>query len=209
MEYQKVLSVIIGLTIVLTAAAVLPAPANKLLPTGVGVNLPAIWPEIVDQLLVLGVIDSTKLQPTKDRKIIASNAGVMLNTLWAFGLANKNRILTEGPMTDPQYGGDPSRFASTGGWTAAVGDVMDHYGHHSLVVLTADEQVLVEKVAKDIYRPCCSNSAYFPDCNHGMAMLGLLELLASDGASETQMRSAAAGVNAYWFPELNANSCAV
>ena len=30
------------------------------------------------------------------------------------------------------------------------------------------------KIAKGIYRPCCNNSTYFPDCNHGMAMLGLL-----------------------------------
>ncbi|HKK02151.1 MAG TPA: hypothetical protein VJ955_08290, partial [Desulfuromonadales bacterium] len=47
----------------------------------------------------------------------------------------------------------------------------------------------------------CGNSTYFPDCNHGMAMLGLLELMASQGASESQLYHAALSVNSYWFPE--------
>ena len=59
----------------------------------------------------------------------------------------------------------------------------------------------MERVSKNIYRPCCGNSVYFPDCNHGMAMLGLLELMAAQGTSEEEMYKAALQVNSYWFPD--------
>jgi len=133
--------------------------------------------------------------------INSQNAGALLNLLWALGLANDNPILKEGPMVSPQYGGDAGRFASTGGWTLSRGDAMDHYSKHAFVVLSREQQALVERVANNIYRPCCGNSTYFPDCNHGMAMLGLLELMASQGVSEEEMYRAALQVNSYWFPD--------
>jgi len=58
---------------------------------------------------------------------------------------------------------------------------------------------MVESVSDNIYRPCCNNPAIFPDCNHGMAMLGLLELLASQGVTEEQMYKAALEMNRFWF----------
>ena len=116
-------------------------------------------------------------------KITEENSGKILNLLWAFGLGNKNEILLKGPMMDPQYGG-AGRFASTGGWTIAKGSAMEHYSNHEFIKLTKEQQTLVENVSQNIYRPCCGNSTYFPDCNHGMAMLGLLELMASEGVSE-------------------------
>ena len=78
---------------------------------------------------------------------------------------------------------------------------MTHYSRHNFVVLTPEQQALAERVSKNIYRPCCDNSTYFPDCNHGMAMLGLLELLASQGASEEKIYEVALLVNSYWFPD--------
>ena len=51
------------------------------------------------------------------------------------------------------------------------------------------------------YRPCCNNPTAFPDCNHGMAMLGLLELMASQEASVDEMFEAVKYVNAFWFPQ--------
>ncbi|MDO8742973.1 MAG: hypothetical protein Q7J30_00165, partial [Candidatus Azambacteria bacterium] len=125
---------------------------------------------------------------------------ILLNLFWALGLGNKNEILEKGPMTDPKYGG-ADRFASTGGWSLASGDVMDHYSKHLFIVLTPKQQALVEEVSKNIYRPCCNNSTYFPDCNHGMAMLGLLELLASQGIGEDEMYKTALQVNSFWFPD--------
>ena len=99
-----------------------------------------------------------------------------------------------------QYG-DMGNFASTGGWTLAKEGAMDHYSRHKFFNLTPEQQKLVERVSKNIYRPCCDNPTHFPDCNHGMAMLGLLELMASQGISEQEMYEAALQVNALWFLE--------
>ena len=103
-------------------------------------------------------------------------------------------------MMDLRYGG-AENFASTGGWAIAKGNTMDHYSRHEFIKLTLEQQKLVEEVSKNIYRPCCDNPTYFPDCNHGMAMLGLLELLASQGVSESDMYKIALAVNSYWFPD--------
>ncbi len=65
--------------------------------------------------------------------------------------------------------------------------------------LTREQQANVEEVAAAIYRPCCDNSTAFPDCNHGMAMLGLLELVAAQGATTDEMFEAAKYANAFWF----------
>ncbi|PIQ66468.1 MAG: hypothetical protein COV96_01295 [Candidatus Zambryskibacteria bacterium CG11_big_fil_rev_8_21_14_0_20_42_18] len=123
----------------------------------------------------------------------------MLNLFWALGLSSQNEILIEGEMSDQRYGG-AGRFASTAGWSMAQGDAMNHYSRHQFFDLTPAQQELVEKVSKSIYRPCCGNSTHFPDCNHGMGMLGLLELMASQGANEKEMWETALVVNSYWFP---------
>ena len=82
---------------------------------------------------------------------------------------------------------------------------MDHYNRHIFFKLTPEQQALVDKVSRGIYRPCCNNSTHFPDCNHGMAMLGFLELMASQGVSEQDMWKAALAVNSYWFPDTYIN----
>jgi hypothetical protein len=186
-----------------------------------GIILPVRWGNLGKQMVDVGVIDKDKFESLYAQRgglddeakqllygerngklaINEENSGLFLNLLWAFGLANKNPILEEGPMQDPQYGGDASRFASTGGWSLAKGNVMNHYSTYAFITLTEEQQNLVERVSKNIYRPCCGNSVYFPDCNHGMAMLGLLELMASQGVSEEEMYNIALKVNSYWFPD--------
>lgn len=193
-----------------------------------GVVLPVKWGDLGAKMTSAGVIDKIKFEEMyagrgglseEERKLLEGldngylkitpeNSGLVLNLLWALGLGNKNEILENGPMTDKKYGG-AGRFASTGGWTLAEGDpderygagAMNHYSKHRFMVLTPEQQALVEKVSKGIYRPCCGNSVYFPDCNHGMAMLGLLELMASQGADEEQMYKTALVANSYWFPD--------
>lgn len=188
------------------------------LPKG-GVTLPIKWDDLGKKLIQVGAIDEVKFESLyagrgglneDEKKLLSgtgngelvinqSNAGLLLNLLWAFGLANKNSILENGPMQDPRYGG-AGKFASTGGWIVAKGQAMNHYSKHSIVKLTSKQQELVENVSKNIYRPCCGNSTYFPDCNHGMAMLGLLELMAANDVSENDMYKIALTVNSYWFP---------
>ena len=193
--------------------------SQKVIPKD-GVILPVKWGDLGGKMTSVGVIDKIKFEEMyagrgglgeEERKLLEGldngylkitpeNSGFVLNLLWALGLGNKNEILENGPMTDKKYGG-AGRFASTGGWTLARGDAMNHYSAHRFIVLTPEQQALVGKVAKGIYRPCCGNSVYFPDCNHGMAMLGLLELMASQGADEGQMYKTALIINAYWFPD--------
>lgn len=185
-----------------------------------GVELGVVWGDLGKRLINAGVIDErafTELYSARgglsveEKQLLSGegngtivmteeNSSVVLNLLWAFGLANKNSILEKGEMSDPVYGG-AGGFASTGGWTLAKGDAMDHYSRHSFIVLSPKQQALVERVSKGIFRPCCDNSTHFPDCNHGMAMLGLLELMASQGVSEEEMYKAALAVNSYWFPD--------
>ena len=171
-----------------------------------GIVIPVTWGDMGKQLVEAGVIDQEKFgdMSVKEQNgklvINKDNEHTILNLLWAFGLANKNEILEKGPMMDQQYGG-AGGFASTGGWTLAAGDAMDHYSMHQLITLTPEQQELVEKTSKNIFRPCCKNSTYFPDCNHGMAMLGALELMASQGKNEKELYAVAEAVNKVWFPQ--------
>jgi len=191
---------------------------GEVLPTEI--ILPVTWNDLGKQMIKEGVIDQKKFEAiyagrggisSEDKKLLyeinnkeirmtEENSGMILNLFWALGLANKNEILDNGPMKDPRYGG-AGNFASTGGWTLAKGNAMDHYSMHKFMTLTPEQQALVEIVSKNIFRPCCGNSTYFPDCNHGMAMLGLLELMASRGVSEEMMYKVALQVNSYWFPD--------
>jgi len=132
--------------------------------------------------------------------ITTQNAHFLLNFFWAVGLANKNSILTEGLMVQNSQG-QVERFASTGGWTLASKPITELYASMELIPLTIEQQTLVEEVASHVYRPCCGNHTLFPDCNHGMALLGILELMASEGASADEMFKAAKYVNAFWFPQ--------
>jgi len=186
-----------------------------------GVELPITWGNLGAKLVETGAIDPAKmaalyesrggfsdeyrklLERNANEKIVITNwnSGYLLNLFWALGLANKNPILEDKTeMMSPSYGG-AENFASTGGWTLARGNAMEHYNMHKLIALTSEQQTLVDRVSRNIFRPCCGNSTHFPDCNHGMAMLGLLELMASQGVSEQDMYKTALAVNSYWFPE--------
>lgn len=132
--------------------------------------------------------------------ITQQNAYFLLNFFWALGLANQNPILTTGPLHQ-NSGGQIEGFASTGGWTIGKKPVKELYAAVPILSLNESQQARLEEAAKAVYRPCCDNPTHFPDCNHGMAMLGLFELMASQGASTADMLEAAKYVNAFWFPE--------
>ena len=128
----------------------------------------------------------------------AHSSHFLLNFFWALGLTNQNPILEEGPMM--QRGAqDIGRFASTGGWTIGQRPGAELYASAPIISLTPEQQLRLEEVVYRVYRPCCDNHTAFADCNHGMAMLGLLELLASQDKSVEEMFQAAKNVNAFWF----------
>ncbi len=188
-----------------------------------GYTLPVSYGKLGPQLMKAGVIDYDAfmsvmaaggdslnnhqmdiLKEGSNEQIVitAENAHFLLNYFWAVGLANKNSILTDGPIV--QYSeGQIDRFASTGGWALATKPITDLYASMDLIPLTPEQQARVEEVAAAVYRPCCNNHTLFPDCNHGMAMLGLLELMASQNSSVDEMFEAAKYVNAFWFPQQN------
>ena len=182
-----------------------------------GYNLKISWNNLGKQMIADGVIDEVKLsqsitgkdQLTQDYAkyldgsnqtiyLNSQNSHFWLNVLWGLGLASKNKLLDSGDM---QASGNPANFASIGGYTLGQGDAMIYYSKYSYINLTSSQQATVEEVAGNIYRPCCGNSAAFPDCNHGMAMLGLIELMASQNFSKDDIYKAALAFNEYWFPQ--------
>src|SRR3989344_4208139 len=118
-----------------------------------GVILPIVWGDLGAQLVNNGTFDAEKFKAIYESKgqftdeykkllldqnngklkITKDNASYILNLFWALGLANKNSILEKGEMMDPSYGG-AGNFASTGGWTLAKGNAMNHYSQHKFFV---------------------------------------------------------------------------
>ena len=186
-----------------------------------GYELPVRYGDFAPKLIAGGVIDyeqflklyqeigaplskqqiSILMKGSNEAVVISKeNQHFLLNLFWALGLSNRNRILTEGPMM--RNGKDQVvNFASTGGWTLGAKLVAELYASQPILTLTDEQQKRLEEVAAGVYRPCCDNPTHFPDCNHGMAMLGLLELMASQDDSVNEMFEAAKYVNAFWFPQ--------
>lgn len=184
-------------------------------------TLSVTFGDIGPQMLAAGAIDSEQFivqymksgSPLTDKQIAiltegsdepivinAENAYFLLNFFWAFGLTNENELLTTGPMME--YGGEAGigNFASTGGWTLGTKPSTELYSSTQMVTLTAEQQARVVEVSTAAYRPCCNNPTYFPDCNHGMALLGVFELMASQDATVDEMFEAAKYFDTFWFP---------
>jgi hypothetical protein len=186
-----------------------------------GYALPVTYGNLGPQLLNAGAIDYDRFakvyvdagQPLTDDQLAIlkqgsrdsivinrDNAYFLLNFFWAVGLTNQNAILTQGPMM--KNGQDQiGNFASTGGWTIGARLPVELYASTALITLTSEQQARLENVAQNVFRPCCNNPTHFPDCNHGMAMLGLLEALAAQNATESEMFTAAKYANAFWYPQ--------
>lgn len=130
-------------------------------------------------------------------KLTIGNANVYVNLLWALGLSNYMPSNKQSPVN----GKDLYNFASTGGWNLGKeprGGV--YFNKFSIVPLTPEQEALAVKVAQSTYRPCCNNSTFFQDCNHGSALLAVLELGASQGLSEKDLYREALAFNSFWFP---------
>lgn len=171
------------------------------------------WKNLGQQLVEVGAIDKTKYEEifgidgdmkylkndSNDHIMInESNSRFLVNTFWALGLVNKSKILDEGQM---KIAGDTGNFASTGGWTLGTKQPMELYSSQEIIKLSPKQQELVQKIAENIFRPCCGNSTAFPDCNHGMAALGYIEYAVSEGLSEGQIYKDLLVFNSFWFPQ--------
>ena len=123
-----------------------------------------------------------------------------VNTLWALGLTQNSKVLSEGIM-GTEYKDRLANFASTGGWTLGSKAAVDLYSSSNILDLDEAEQEMVSEITSNIYRPCCGNPTSFPDCNHDMAILGLVELMVDQGFSEDEIYKASLMFNSYWFPQ--------
>lgn len=190
---------------------------EKVLPQN-GYKLNFKWGDLGKKLVDDGVVDESKLAnaltgkdgplPDQYKKYLdgssqqvilnSDNAQFWVDVLWGLGLANKNPILDEGPMVE---NGETASFASTGGYTIGGKDPMRLYSKSSYIALTPEQQKMVQEMAEGIYRPCCGNSTAFPDCNHGMAALALVELMVSQNFSKEEIYKTVLDFNSYWFPQ--------
>lgn len=179
-----------------------------------GKELPVSWGNLGPELIRLGVIDlpkfkeAVKLTPEQETiltegskeniRIDGKNSQFVVDLLWAIGLAQKSIVYEQGPM-GKEYKNDAGNFASTGGWSLAKGEATKYLNKYDLIPLTNEQQELVGNIAKNVYRPCCGNSTWFPDCNHGMAALAAIELMVAGGIDETSIYKNVLALNSYWF----------
>lgn len=130
--------------------------------------------------------------------LTAENAGYYVNLLWPIGLANHMATNSDSSLNGPSL----LTFASTAGWNlgeAANGG--EYFNKLPIVELTPEQEALATRVAKSTYRPCCGNSTFFQDCNHGSALLGVLELGAAQGLTEDELYREALAFNSFWFQD--------
>lgn len=138
-------------------------------------------------------------KPSKDPiRLTRKNANQYVNLLWAAGLSNQLEANKESPIAGP----DLPNFASTGGWDlgkAPEGSV--YFNKFPIVSLKPEAEALAVRVAKATYRPCCDNSTFYQDCNHGSALFAVLQLGAAQGLTEDQLYREALAFNSFWFPD--------
>lgn len=130
-------------------------------------------------------------------RFTAESASHLLSLLWPIGLATRTSFNESSP-TNGEY---LPRLASTAGWKLghAPNGAM-YFNRVDAMTLTLEQSQTVRDVAARTFRPCCNNPALFQDCNHGSAMLGLLELGASQGLEKAELERVALTANTFWFP---------
>lgn len=182
-----------------------------------GIPTGLVFGDVLQKIIAAGVLEPAKLRSVYAKRgglppwvaalltgpsdapirLSAETAPYLLTLLWPVGLATRASFNADSP-TNGKY---LPRLASTAGWTlgreangAAYFDKVD------ALTLTPAREALVQQVAERTFRPCCDNSALFQDCNHGSAMLGILELAASQGMGKAKLEQVALAANTFWFP---------
>jgi hypothetical protein len=187
-----------------------------------GVETSLSFGDAIQRLIASGVVDPEKLSSyfrriglpdwvqqlfsapsTKPIHLGFRTSPYLLNLLWPVGLSNKAKFNASSPINGP----DLASLASTSGWpfgkqeSGAV-----YFNAADAVQLTEAQEKQVLDVATNVYRPCCDNSTFYQDCNHGSALLGLIELAASQGLPTEEIYRIALAANAYWFPDQYAKT---
>lgn len=190
---------------------------DDVVPRG-GIATPIAFGDTIQTMIVGGVLDPDKyralykhagglppwvedlLARPSERTIVFSPATAphLLNLLWPLGLATRASFNRESPLHTLRV----PMFASTGGWSLGRDNRgFAYFDSHETLRFDPGQENLVLRIAVRSFRPCCDNSAFFQDCNHGSALLGLIELAASQGLPEEEIERAALVANSYWFAD--------
>ncbi|HEV2302823.1 MAG TPA: hypothetical protein VGR91_14750 [Stellaceae bacterium] len=180
-----------------------------------GVDTGVAFGGAIRKLIAAGALDPNKFRALQDyglpawvERLLAApsqepivftreRAPYLVNLLWPIGLSNRAAFNGKSPIGNLRL---PS-YASTGGWT--LGRAPNGYVYFNTVnavPLTPRQAALAHEIAANTFRPCCDNSTFFQDCNHGSALLGLIELAASQGIDAQRIYRIALTANSYWFP---------
>jgi hypothetical protein len=146
-----------------------------------------------------GELEQVLSKPSQSKiHITSSNVSYYTNLLWPLGLSNYMAANAESPINSDGL----DSFASTGGWTLGQAENgATYFNKLKIVPLTPEQEARVVAIAQSAYRPCCDNSTFFQDCNHGSALLGLLQLGVSEGLSDDELYREALAFNSFWFPD--------
>lgn len=144
---------------------------------------------------MLSLLDRTS---TDAILVTRESAAQLVDLLWPIGLANR----VAANQTSPIAGPDIESFASTGGWTLGRAPTGGQYFNaYAIVDLTPAQEARAVRVARTTFRPCCDNSTFFQDCNHGSALFAILQLGAAQGLDEAALYQEALAFNSFWFPD--------
>lgn len=167
------------------------------------------WGDVVPKMIESGALDPKKLEDILVNRykqemkpewvavlngenttlsIDNDNAVFMMYMLWALAKHNENQILADSSIAKYFTNYD-------------IGVGRAGYNDTPLLALTAEQQQIAKKVSENAYRPCCGNSTAVPDCSHGYSALGLIQLMATQGFSETEIFETFVQFNSFWFPE--------
>ncbi len=187
---------------------------NQVLPSQ-GFQTRLVFGDTVKKMIDCGVIDLEKMKklyngkiPEYLQKAIEGNpepiiinqetANYLLNLFWPLGLSNKTEFNKNIPFSEK----DLPYLASTGGWWLGKEENgAAYFNKCEIIKLTPEQEDLVYKIAQNTFRPCCNNSTFAQDCNHGSALLGALELAISQGYNEDELYKLALQLNSFWFPQ--------
>ncbi|GBD34791.1 hypothetical protein HRbin35_00542 [bacterium HR35] len=174
-----------------------------------------VFGDAVKKMIDCGVIDLEKMKKLYNGKIPeyiqktidGSNEPIVINQetanhlltlFWPLGLSNKTEFNKNIPFSEKEL----PYLASTGGWWLGKKDNgAEYFNKCEIIKLTPEQEEIVYRVAQNTFRPCCNNSTFAQDCNHGSALLGALELAASQGYSEDELYKLALQLNSFWFPQ--------
>jgi hypothetical protein len=157
-----------------------PVKLASLLKQRYGQDIKPEWREVLDG-------KNTNLEINSD------NAVFMMYLLWTIAKDNNNQILVDSPFANSFTNYD-------------IGVGASGYGGADLLSLSPEQQQIAKEVAENANRPCCNNSTAWPDCSHGFAALGLVELMASQDFNKAEIFDTFVKFNSFWFPQTYVNN---